>query len=585
MQPIRVLLIDDQLIMAEAIRRCLAGANIELHSCSDPTRAMEMVKKVEPSVVLLDLVMPKLDGLALLRLLRQDPTCEEIPVIVLSSTQDSDRKAEAFSQGANDYLVKLPAPVELKARIFYHAQAYANIQKLREANQAKSEFLARMSHEIRTPMNGILGMVQLLLNSEENPERRRRLEVVQDSSTSLLHLLNDLLDFSKLESGKTELELVSFELACLIDEVVQVMAQNALSKGLDLAYWVDPQVGSVKADPVRVKQILSNLVGNAIKFTETGGVMVGATLEHGELVLKVEDSGIGIHPSAWSKVFEPFAQAESSTTRRFGGTGLGLPISRGLARMLGGDLEFESEPGEGSTFVCRLPVETQVCRLPESRQVFVDVPESHTSRALAHQLESWGLALVAQPEEADWRIVESKPGLIYLQQGVLQQDSIELSRPLSIPLLLSCFQGDSQKENREYRPLRRTVSSRVLMAEDNPINQVVGQEMLKALNYQIDVVNNGREAVEAAQMSDYALILMDCDMPEMDGFQATAEIRKAEDAQRRIPIIALTAQVAEGTREACLAAGMDDYLSKPIEMQALDELLARWSGEPIPVHH
>ncbi len=434
-------------------------------------------------------------------------------------------------------------------------------------------------------MNGILGMVQLLLNSEENPERQRRLEVVHDSSTSLLRLLNDLLDFSKLESGKTELELVSFELTNLIDEVVQVMAQNALGKGLDLAYWVDPQVGSVKSDPVRIKQILSNLVGNAIKVTETGGVMVGATLEQGELVLTVEDSGIGIHPSAWSKVFEPFAQAESSTTRRFGGTGLGLPISRGLARMLGGALDFKSEPGRGSTFICRLPVETEISQRPGSCRVFVDVPDSHTGRALAQQLNRWGLTPVIHPEGAEWRIVESKPGQIHLQKGPLEERSIELNKPLSVPLLMACFQGDSRKENREYRPLRRKLSSRVLLAEDNPINQVVGQEMLKALNYQLDVVNNGREAVDAVQRSDYALILMDCDMPEMDGFQATAEIRKAEEPHRRIPIIALTAQVAEGTREACLAAGMDDYLSKPIEMQALDQLLARWSEEQVPAHH
>lgn len=407
------------------------------------------------------------------------------------------------------------------------------------ASKAKSEFLANMSHEIRTPMNGVLGTTELLLNSPLTDKQRHLASTVHRSGRTLLAIINDILDFSKIEAGKLDLECVGFDLSQLLDESLELFMEAARRKHLRLTQQVDERVPRyLKGDPVRLRQILMNLLSNAMKFTEAGGVSltaeyVSATPTHAQLRISVTDTGIGIPPAAKLRIFDAFAQADGSTTRRYGGTGLGLSIAKQLVGLMGGAITVESEPGRGSTF-------------------------SFTAR---FELQPLGAAIDAgQTPYSPF----PKPHL-----------PLEMANEPSQPSPLAAGSEAQQPEH----PL-----ARILVAEDSPVNREVAVGMLEILGYQVEMAENGRQALELAVRSHFDLVLMDCQMPEMDGLTATAEIRRREasSGERRRTIVALTANAMQGDREQCLAAGMDDYLTKPYTQMQLQTVVQKWLNQQTP---
>lgn len=542
--------------------------------------------------------------------------------------QVHDRDAELES-----HRDRLEIEVEIRTADLRNA-----VLEAQAATVAKSQFLATMSHEIRTPMNGVMGMTELLLGTELSLIQRQYAETVFSSADSLMTIINDILDFSKIEAGKLEFEEIDFNLTNLTDQLAALFFERAHSKNIELSCDINPNVpDEVRGDPYRLRQILTNLLANAIKFTGEGSVKLYVSQADNEqcgltdevrLNFRVSDTGIGMSPDVMPKLFNPFSQADGSTTRKYGGTGLGLVICKELCGLMGGTISVQSKPGEGSEFNVQLPLRHALAHVSSEalwdsnltgKRALIVEDDLSAANTLACYLASFGMnTLIAENGARALEILDETARLgqsydiAFVTMKMTGMNGVELSQririderfaPMHIVIMTSSTSVDELASIRSsgsdfylYKPLRRGILQdallklftkkpaisekearlqklHVLLAEDNPVNQEIGKAMLDMMGCTVEVAVNGFEALNVFRHGKLDLILMDCMMPEMDGYTAAREIRTLEEAvgSSRIPILALTANAMLGDREKCLAAGMDDYLTKPFLQQALRE--------------
>jgi signal transduction histidine kinase len=649
----RILWAEDNADMRHYVT-ALLNRHYDVLAVPDGQAALEAAHAAPPDLVLSDVMMPRLDGFGLLKALRADERTRRLPVILLSARAGEESALESLDAGADDYLAKPFSAKALLARIrssltlaqlrreWEQKLAQANLE-LAELAVAKDRFLATMSHEIRTPLNAVIGMAGLLAESPLSDEQRDFAQTIRSSGDHLLTVINDILDYSKLESGKLQMEQISFSVSNIVEEALDMVMARAREKNLELVYELSPDVpGAVLGDPGRLRQVLLNYLSNAVKFTEEGEVLVSVSAQpladgRRELQFAVRDTGIGLTDEQRARVFQPFTQADESTARRFGGTGLGLAISQRLAELMHGRTWVESKPGKGSTFYFTMavdvPKEATRVKWHEGKAsplagilVWIIDDNATNRRILRSQAQSWGMIArdTESPMEAlHWANRGDPCELAILDFHMPEMDGVELAGELnrlrgeSLKLLLLSSVGGSINpaaakhvgiQTQLSKPVRHSVllnvilkmfdrratqktsttsgstlpadlarqkPLRILVAEDNPINVKLILILLHRMGYHPEVAADGVEALAALRRQRYDVILMDVRMPQMDGIETTRQIYREWPSGQRPHIIVLTAGVMPEERQACLDAGVSEFLSKPIVPAELVKALER----------
>lgn len=475
-------------------------------------------------------------------------------------------------------------------------------EELKRLNKAKTEFLANMSHELRTPLNGIIGMMDILKTSQLDDTQKEQVAIVCQSGEFLLELISDILDFSKIESGRFELQKEPFDLRKCLENISETMAISIYKKNLDFNVIISENLNdSYIGDETRFKQVIVNLIGNAIKFTPTGSITLKAEQKEKELVVSVSDTGIGIPKNKITKIFESFNQADLSDTKRYGGTGLGLTISRNIVEKMGGQIIVESKEALGTTFKIKVNYskeknelikfpnlfyytknkDIELCILnyiPNAKKIVeIEIPNDSIILVNFEDIRKVDKVYIEEVKNKNAKIIFLiKPNQIQ-NLNLLKSFGIENFETIRLPLLRKTLETSLLKDKADvcFVAEEKNTTNKILLVEDNQVNQLVAKTMLKKLGYEVDTAFNGVEALAMYKKNNYDLVLMDCQMPEMDGYEASRQIRILENEQSHLPIIALTANALKESKEQCFEAGMDDFATKPIKMDSLKEVIER----------